>query len=95
MAVSAIMIGLQILIVFVGGSAFAVTPLNGQLWVVSLVLGFLTLPIGAAVRCLPDRAMQAVIDLLAAMNLPRYGRAVGRPFGKMVGVVGALFGKIF
>ncbi len=54
MVVSAIMVGAQILIVFVGGAAFSVVPLNGAQWGISLVIGILTLPIGAAIRLLPD-----------------------------------------
>ncbi|KAH8898614.1 calcium-translocating P-type ATPase [Thozetella sp. PMI_491] len=62
MTVSLIMIGLQILIVFVGGPAFPVVPLTGVQWAVSLVLGLLTLAVGAALRFLPNGPLQAVIN---------------------------------
>ncbi|KAM4066431.1 E1-E2 ATPase domain-containing protein [Hirsutella rhossiliensis] len=38
-AVSSIMIGAQVLIIFVGGAAFSVVPLNGAQWAISEVLG--------------------------------------------------------
>jgi P-type Ca2+ transporter type 2C len=56
------MVGLQILIVFVGGQAFSVTLLTGPQWAVSLVLGLLTLVIGALIRCIPDLPFQRMID---------------------------------
>jgi Ca2+-transporting ATPase len=62
MAVSAIMIGLQILIVFVGGQAFPVVPLTGPQWAVSVGFGLLTLAVGALVRCMPSWPFQRVID---------------------------------
>ncbi|KAE9378940.1 plasma membrane calcium-transporting ATPase [Stipitochalara longipes BDJ] len=54
MSVSSIIIGLQIMIIFVGGQAFHVVPLTGPQWAISLVLGLLTLAVGAATRCLPN-----------------------------------------
>jgi len=65
MTVNAIMVGLQILIVFVGGPAFPATPLTGVQWAVSLVLGALTLAVGAAIRCIPNWPFQASIDALS------------------------------
>jgi P-type Ca2+ transporter type 2C len=53
-AINAIMVGGQILIVFVGGKAFHVTPLNGAQWGYSLVLGALSLPVAIIIRLIPD-----------------------------------------
>jgi P-type Ca2+ transporter type 2C len=64
MAVSCTMIGLQILIVFVGGQAFPVVPLTGPQWAISLVLGLLTLAVGALTRCVPDWPFQRSVDAL-------------------------------
>lgn len=50
----AIMIGGQTMIIFVGGVAFKVTRLNGAQWGYSIVLGFLSLPVGMIVRLIPD-----------------------------------------
>jgi Ca2+-transporting ATPase len=62
MTVSTIMIGLQTLIVFVGGQTFSTAPLTGPQWAISLVLGLLTLAIGALIRCIPNWPFQRVID---------------------------------
>jgi len=44
----------QILIVFVGGSAFQVTRIGGREWGISLALGFVSIPLGALIRCIPS-----------------------------------------
>ena len=49
-----IIVGGQILIVFIGGAAFAVHPLNRAQWAYSLVLGVLSIPIGTIIRLVPD-----------------------------------------
>ncbi|CAO1612617.1 unnamed protein product [Jaminaea pallidilutea] len=61
--IMAIEIGLQILIVFVGGAAFSVTPLEGKYWAVSIVAGFLTWPLGVLIRLIPtDPIERLAID---------------------------------
>lgn len=54
MGINVVMVGAQVLIIFVGGAAFNVTPLNGSQWGISLILGFLSIPVGAAIRLVPD-----------------------------------------
>lgn len=50
-----IIIGGQVLIIFVGGQAFSVKRLDqGSQWAVSLVLGALSLPIAVIIRLIPD-----------------------------------------
>ncbi|KAH6614024.1 calcium transporting P-type ATPase-like protein [Boeremia exigua] len=57
----AIMIGGQTMIVFVGGVAFSVTRINGAQWGYSIVLGFLSLPVGMIVRLIPDELIRKCI----------------------------------
>lgn len=61
MGIIGIMIGIQVLIIFKGGAAISVVPLNAAQWAYSLVLGFLTLPIGMAIRLVPDGLIRACI----------------------------------
>ncbi|KAH7398221.1 calcium transporting P-type ATPase-like protein [Pyrenochaeta sp. MPI-SDFR-AT-0127] len=56
-----IMIGGQTMIIFVGGVAFKVTRLNGPQWGYSIVLGFLSLPVGVIVRLIPDELVAKCI----------------------------------
>jgi P-type Ca2+ transporter type 2C len=64
MTVSSIMIGAQIVIIFVGGQAFSVVPLTGPQWAISMVLGVLSLPIGALIRFTPDAPFERVNGII-------------------------------
>jgi len=57
----ALMVGGQTLIIFVGGQALSVTRLNGPQWAYSLILGFLTIPLGIVIRQIPDAWIRACI----------------------------------
>jgi Ca2+-transporting ATPase len=60
-AITLIMIGGQILIVFVGGDAFSVVPLTGEQWAASIVLGLLSLPFGVIIRVIPNSFIKLFI----------------------------------
>jgi Ca2+-transporting ATPase len=67
----AIMIGGQTLIIFVGGAAFQITRINGIQWGISIFLGFLSLPIGVIVRCVPDELIRKCIpDFMRRKRTP-------------------------
>lgn len=53
-------VGLQAVIVNVGGAAFQVTPLRGVDWAISIVVGLLSLPIGVVIRLIPDQLFSFV-----------------------------------
>jgi len=55
------MVGGQVMIIFVGGKAFNVRRLNGAQWAYSIVLGFLSIPVGAAIRMVPDELISRLI----------------------------------
>jgi len=52
--INLIMVGGQVLIIFVGGEAFKITPLNGKEWGLSIGLGAISVPWGAVIRTFPD-----------------------------------------
>jgi Ca2+-transporting ATPase len=57
-----IIIGGQILIIFVGGAAFSVKRLDqGSQWAVSLVLGAISLPVAVIIRLIPDEFISRLI----------------------------------
>jgi hypothetical protein len=39
---------------FVGGAAFSVTPISGRDWGISIAFGFLSIPVGALIRTIPN-----------------------------------------
>lgn len=57
----AVMIGGQIMIVFVGGAALDVERLGGAEWAISILLGILTLPLGCIIRAIPDSWCAALV----------------------------------
>lgn len=58
------------LIVFVGSNAFHVTRLNGRDWGISLALGVISLPLGAAIRCIPNAPVERFINMLGRVFNP-------------------------
>ncbi|CAM1507174.1 Fc.00g068150.m01.CDS01 [Cosmosporella sp. VM-42] len=52
--INLVMIGGQVLIIFVGGQAFEITKLNGKEWGISIGLGAISIPWGALIRLTPD-----------------------------------------
>ncbi|GMK59452.1 hypothetical protein CspeluHIS016_0800580 [Cutaneotrichosporon spelunceum] len=59
--IMAIMIAGQILIIFVGGAAFQVQRISGRDWAISIVVGFLALPLGALVRTVPTKPIERLL----------------------------------
>ncbi|KKK16556.1 hypothetical protein P175DRAFT_0432081 [Aspergillus ochraceoroseus IBT 24754] len=59
--IQVIIVGGQILIIFVGGHAFSVTKLTGAQWGVCLVLGVLSLPVAVVIRLIPDEFIRKFI----------------------------------
>lgn len=73
-----VMVGGQIIIVFVGGwPAFQAERQTGAQWAIALILGALSLPIGIVIRLIPDE--------LAAKVIPRFLREyMGKKKDKVV-----------
>ncbi|KAK7211067.1 hypothetical protein V2G26_018245 [Clonostachys chloroleuca] len=69
--INVVMVGGQVLIIFVGGQAFKVVPLNGKEWCLSIGLGAISIPWGAVIRKFPDTWAGSI------------GVAVARPFAKV------------
>ncbi|PWY81521.1 plasma membrane calcium-transporting ATPase [Aspergillus sclerotioniger CBS 115572] len=68
--VSVIMVGGQLVIMFVGGRAFSITQLDGVQWAYSIVLGVLSLLVGVLVRFIPDILVERLFAGLAAITGP-------------------------
>ncbi|KAJ7935352.1 hypothetical protein B0H13DRAFT_2227205 [Mycena leptocephala] len=68
--ITLIEIGAQIVIVFVGGAAFEVTPIGGREWGISLALGFVSIPLGALIRLLPSDPFERLFEKLGLLGRP-------------------------
>jgi len=58
------------MICFVGGSAFQVTRMGGREWGISLALGFVSLPLGAVIRLIPNEPCGRVFRMLRLLPKP-------------------------
>lgn len=61
-------VAIQIIIMFVGGLVFQVTRIPGREWGISVALGFVSIPLGAFIRCLPNRPFEAVFRATRLMS---------------------------
>ncbi|KAJ5497169.1 ATPase P-type K/Mg/Cd/Cu/Zn/Na/Ca/Na/H-transporter [Penicillium fimorum] len=52
-AITCVMMGAQILIIFVGGRAFSITKLTGDQWAYSVILGAISIPMGFLLKAIP------------------------------------------
>lgn len=88
LAINAIMIGLQIAIVFVGNRVFDIHPngLNGAQWAISILIAAMSLPWGIVVRIFPDAWFVAAVHFVAPPFVISY-RWMAGGFSKF----GALF----
>lgn len=64
LAICAIMVGCQIMIMFVGGRAFQITRVDGKDWGISIVVSLLCLPWAVAVRLFPDWLFERIAKFL-------------------------------
>jgi Ca2+-transporting ATPase len=61
LAILAIMVGCQAMIMYVGGAAFSIDRLNGKDWGISIVLSALCLPWAVLIRLFPDTWFEKVV----------------------------------
>lgn len=62
-AISAIMISCQVMIMYVGGRAFSIERINGKDWGISIVLSALCLPWAILIRIFPDAWFEKVVKV--------------------------------
>ncbi|KAI1969361.1 plasma membrane calcium [Ophidiomyces ophidiicola] len=61
LAIQIVITGGQILIIFVGGRAFSVVPLDGPEWGISLILGLVSIPVAIIIRLIPDEFIRNLL----------------------------------
>lgn len=74
LGINFIMVGGQVMIIYVGGAAFGVTRLSGILWAVCLICAVGCLPWAVVLRIIPDRhfgfVFNAAVDGMAVVLKP-------------------------
>lgn len=63
--INLVMVGGQILIIFVSGTAFGVTRLSGWQWGVSLGFAVFCVPWAAVLKLVPDKYVEVLLDMFA------------------------------
>ena len=81
-AISAIMISCQVMIMFVGGRAFSIERINGKDWGISIVLSALCLPWAILIRLFPDLWFEKVVKV-TTWPLMVVWRPTARVFGRL------------
>ncbi|MCO5599770.1 hypothetical protein L7F22_053877 [Adiantum nelumboides] len=66
----AIEVGLQVLIVYVGGAAFSVVKLDGTNWAISVIAGLISWPIGLLIRLIPTKPIDLILIRFGLMPDP-------------------------
>ncbi|KAK7927668.1 Calcium-transporting ATPase 2 [Apiospora marii] len=87
--INCIMVAAQIAIIFVGGAAFSITPINGTQWAICIVLALVTLPWAIVIRLCPDIWFEKVSGVVGrpfvvvyhALN--SFSSRIGQVFGKL------------
>jgi len=70
LGINLVMIGGQVMIVYVGGQAFGVTRISGILWAVCLICALGCLPWAVVLRMIPDRHFGVVFNgVVGVMNI--------------------------
>ncbi|GES58419.1 calcium-transporting ATPase 2 [Aspergillus terreus] len=62
MGINCIMVGGQVMIIYVGGKAFNVTELNGLQWGICIICAIGCVPWAVLLRTIPDRPVEIVLD---------------------------------
>ncbi|KAK6363558.1 plasma membrane calcium [Orbilia blumenaviensis] len=78
--INCIMIGGQVLIIYVGGAAFSITHINGTQWAICIVCAAVSLPWAVLIRLIPDEAVRA-------------GWVFCLPFVRFIGRIWAVFSR--
>ncbi|KAI1267068.1 calcium-translocating P-type ATPase [Xylariaceae sp. FL1019] len=86
--ITLLMIGLQILIIFVGGTAFEIKPLDGPQWAICIVSAVLCLPYAVLIRLFPDEWFAVIAKTVGAPFVAVYGF-----FARMFSKIGSVFGR--
>ena len=81
-AINCIMVGAQVAIVFKGGKAFSITPINGVQWAICIVLAALSLPMAVLIRLFPDAWFEKIAFVVGGPFATAY-RALGRFYSRV------------
>ncbi|EEB06354.2 vacuolar calcium transporting P-type ATPase P2 type [Schizosaccharomyces japonicus yFS275] len=62
-AIFILVAAIQVVIVFFGGAAFSIHRIDGKGWLISIIAGFASIPLGVLVRCVPNSFIRRVLPI--------------------------------
>jgi len=68
--INCVMVGGQVMIIFIGGQAFSIESINGPQWAVSVAVSLFCLPWAVLIRCIPDEFVGRTWDKAVALFGP-------------------------
>lgn len=80
--INCIMVGAQVAIIYVGGAAFSIVPIDGVQWAICVVVASLCLPWAILVRIFPDDWFAKLAKIFGGPVAVAY-RALGRFFSRV------------
>ncbi|KAI0016807.1 calcium-translocating P-type ATPase [Xylariomycetidae sp. FL0641] len=83
--INLIMVGAQVAIVFVGGAAFQIKPLDGTQWAICIIAALICLPWAVLIRLFPDAWFAVAASTVGAPVMVVYN-AISKVFSKIGGV---------
>ncbi|KAK2757201.1 plasma membrane calcium [Arachnomyces sp. PD_36] len=90
MGINCLMVGGQIMIIFIGGAALGVKPLTGVQWAICIGCAIFCLPWAVLLRCIPDHRFEPVMNFTVDVI-----SAILRPIGKAFRFVFSPIGRGF
>ncbi|KAJ9294535.1 hypothetical protein DTO271G3_6803 [Paecilomyces variotii] len=100
LGINCIMIGGQIMIIFVGGSALKVTPLSGPQWAICIICALCCLPWAVVLRLIPDKHFAVVFNFVLKCTkfvlkpIVKALKAVFTPIGRGIHAIGSSLKRI-
>jgi P-type Ca2+ transporter type 2C len=89
--INCIMVGAQVAIIYVGGTAFSIRRIDGVQWAICVLLAALSLPMAVLIRLFPDPWFAKIAHIVGGPVAVAY-RALGRFFSR-IGKKMPKFGK--
>lgn len=100
LGINCIMIGGQVMIIFVGGSALKVTPLSGPQWAICIICALCCLPWAVVLRMIPDKHFAVVFNFVLKCTkfvlkpVLKVLKVVFTPIGRGIHAIGSSLKRI-
>ncbi|KAK2773625.1 plasma membrane calcium [Onygenales sp. PD_12] len=92
--INCLMVGGQVLIIFVGSTALSVTRIDGVQWAICILCAIFCIPFAVVIRCFPDRWFKVVMDLAVTVISAIFNPII-KGFSFVFSPIGRFFSRMF